>query len=51
MLCDKIIEAMFILLSEKEFEDIRVCDIAKMAGVNRLTNYRHFRSRQDVARL
>ena len=51
MLCDKIIEAMFILLTEKEFEDIRVCDIAKLAGVNRSTYYRHFHSRQDVARL
>ena len=51
MMCDRIIEAMFILLREKEFGDIRVCDIANLAGVNRSTYYRHFHSRQDIARL
>ena len=51
MICDCIVEAMFILLREKDFEDIRICDISNLAGVNRSTYYRHFRSRQDIARL
>ena len=51
MMCDYIVEAMFILLREKDFESIRICDIASLAGVNRSTYYRHFRSRQDIARL
>ncbi|MBP3879253.1 MAG: TetR/AcrR family transcriptional regulator [Lachnospiraceae bacterium] len=51
MLCGYIIEAMFLLLKEKPFEEIRICEIAKLAGVNRSTFYRHFHSRQDIARL
>ena len=51
MMCDNIIDAMFALLQEKDFENIRICEIANLAGVNRSTYYRHFRSRQDIARL
>lgn len=51
MICGYIVDAMFILLREKDFNDIRICDIAKLAGVNRSTFYRHFHSRQDIARL
>ena len=50
MMCDYIVEAMFILLREKDFENIRISEIADLAGVNRSTYYRHFHSRQDIAR-
>ena len=49
-MCDYIVEAMFILLREKDFENIRISEIADLAGVNRSTYYRHFHSRQDIAR-
>ena len=34
----------------KDFENIRISEIADLAGVNRSTYYRHFHSRQDIAR-
>ena len=49
-MCDYIVEAMFTLLREKDFENIRICEIADLAGVNRSTYYRHFHDRQDIAR-
>jgi len=43
-----IITALLKLMEEKPYEDISVTDIAKRAGVVRVTYYRHFNSKADV---
>ncbi len=45
---ESITEALFILMKEKPFEDIRVTDIAKKAGVGRVSFYRRYESKEDV---
>ena len=48
MMKSYIIEALLILMSEKEFQSITVEEIVAKAGVNRSTYYRHFNGKDDV---
>lgn len=43
-----IVQALFKLMSEYEFERISVTDIAQKAGVGRATFYRYFKRKEDV---
>ncbi len=43
-----IVQALFKLMNEYEFEKISVSDIAKKAGVGRATFYRYFKRKEDV---
>lgn len=43
-----IVEALFRLMSEHEYEKITVKDIAEKAGVGRATFYRYFKRKEDV---
>lgn len=43
-----ITEAVFLLMKEKQYDKINVTDIAKKAGIGRVTFYRHFTSKDDV---
>lgn len=45
---DYIITALLKLMEEKPYESITVTDIAKKAGVVRVTYYRHFKSKEDI---
>lgn len=42
------IEALFILMSEKPYESITIKEITEKAGVARLTFYRHFESKDQL---
>lgn len=48
MMKSYIVEALLILMSEKEFQSITVEEIVTKAGVNRSTYYRHFNGKDDV---
>lgn len=41
-------DALFRLLEKKEFEEITLTEIAKEAGVVRMTLYRHFKEKEDI---
>lgn len=43
-----IVQALFKLMSEYEYEKISVIDIADKAGVSRATFYRNFRRKEDI---
>lgn len=43
-----IVQALFKLMNEYEFEKIGVSDIARKAGVGRATFYRYFKRKEDV---
>ncbi len=43
-----IVEALFKLMGEYEYEKISVTDIAAKAGVGRATFYRYFKRKEDV---
>ncbi len=43
-----IMQALFKLMGEYEYEKISVTDIAKKAGVGRATFYRYFKCKEDV---
>ena len=43
-----IVQALFRLMSEYEYDRISVTDIAGKAGVGRATFYRYFKSKEDV---
>lgn len=43
-----IVQALFKLMSEYDYEKINVTDIAKKAGVGRATFYRYFKRKEDV---
>ncbi|MBD3107999.1 TetR/AcrR family transcriptional regulator [Bacillus sp. AGMB 02131] len=45
---DCIATAFFKLMKEKEYEDITITDIAKKAGVSRVTYYRNYNSKEDI---
>ncbi|QBO36858.1 TetR/AcrR family transcriptional regulator [Periweissella cryptocerci] len=47
---DWIIKALLSLMQEKEYQAIKVTEIAKRAGIARLTFYRHFATKEDVLR-
>lgn len=43
-----IVQALFRLMGEYEFDKISITDIVKKAGVGRATFYRHYKSKEDV---
>ncbi len=45
---ESIFLALLELMKEKEFSEIRIQDIAKKAGVSRISYYRNFKSKEDV---
>lgn len=48
MMKSYIVDALLILMSEKEFQSITIEEIAAKAGVNRSTYYRHFNGKEDI---
>lgn len=50
MMKSYIVESLFILLREKDFEKITIHEITIKAGVNRSTYYRNFNSKEDIIR-
>jgi len=48
IITDSIIQALFILLKERELSDISVTDLVAKAGVSRSSFYRNFNSFEDV---
>ncbi|MFV8290768.1 TetR/AcrR family transcriptional regulator [Aerococcus viridans] len=47
---DYIIQALFLLIDSKQYDDITITDIAKKAGVTRISFYRNFDSKEDILR-
>ena len=45
---DYITEGLFQLMERKDYHNITVTDITKRAGVNRVTFYRNFNSKEEV---
>ena len=45
---DYIIEALLLLMKKKRYTDIKIADITNKAGVNRVTFYRNFSSKEEV---
>ena len=45
---DCIFTALVLLMQKKEYDKISIVDIARKAGVSRMTYYRHFTSKEDV---
>lgn len=41
-------EAMVVLLKEKSFDKIKILDVARKAGVSRMTFYKYFHSKEGV---
>lgn len=48
MMKSYIVDALLILMSEKDFHSITIDELVKKAGVNRSTYYRHFTGKEDV---
>ncbi|MEI4353929.1 TetR/AcrR family transcriptional regulator [Streptococcus suis] len=47
---DYITQALFLLIDSKQYDDITITDIAKKAGVTRISFYRNFESKEDILR-
>lgn len=47
---DKVVNAFIELVDEKGYGDLTITDIARRAGVSRMTFYRQFSSKEDVAK-
>ena len=45
---DYIISALFRLMAYMDYDKITISDIAKKAGVSRVTFYRNFKSKEDI---
>lgn len=43
-----IVQALFKLMNENEYDKISVIDIVNKAGVGRATFYRHFKKKEDI---
>ncbi len=43
-----IYKALILLLKQKNYDEISVCDIAEKAGVSRMSFYRNFSSKDDL---
>lgn len=43
-----ITESLLILMNNKKYEDITITDIARKAGVTRITFYRNFKDKEDI---
>lgn len=48
MMKSYIVDALFILMKEKDFQSITIDELVKKAGVNRSTYYRHFHGKEDI---
>lgn len=48
MMKSYIVDALFILMEEKDFQSITIDELVKKAGVNRSTYYRHFHGKEDI---
>lgn len=51
LVVDSITEALFKLMNEKPFSEIKVTDLINKAGVARSTYYRNFNSKEDIVKL
>lgn len=45
-----ITEALLILMEKKPYDKITIGEVAKTAGVNRSSYYRHFKTKEDIIR-
>ena len=43
-------DALFLLMEEKDYEDIRITDVIRKSGISRSAFYRNYRSKDDVLR-
>lgn len=43
-----ITESLFLLMKQKDYQSITITDITKRAGVNRVTFYRNFNSKDEI---
>lgn len=43
-------EALFLLMREKDYEDIRITDIIRKSGISRSAFYRNYKTKDDVLR-
>ncbi|MDO4174105.1 MAG: TetR/AcrR family transcriptional regulator [Eubacteriales bacterium] len=48
MMKSYIVDALLILMEEKDFQSITIDELVKKAGVNRSTYYRHFSGKEDI---
>ena len=48
MMKSYLVDALLILMSEKDFQSITIDELVKKAGVNRSTYYRHFTGKEDI---
>lgn len=48
MMKSYIVDALLILMTEKDFQSITIGELVKKAGVNRSTYYRHFNGKEDI---
>lgn len=48
ILMGNLVDALLMLLEEKDYQDISIGEIADKAGVNRSTYYRNFSSKEDI---
>lgn len=48
MMKSYIVDALLILMEEKDFQSIIIDELVKKAGVNRSTYYRHFNAKEDI---
>ena len=48
MMKSYIAQSLLLLMKQKPFEEITVCEIVQKAGVHRSTYYRHFKKKEDV---
>ena len=48
---DYIIESLLTLMKKKDYQSITITDITNKAGVNRVTFYRNFNSKDDIIKI
>ena len=45
---ESLTDALFYLMSKKDFNNIAITELSKKAGVSRLSFYRNFDSKEDI---
>ena len=45
---ESLTDALFTLMSKKEFNDITITELSKKAGVSRLSFYRNYTSKEEI---
>ena len=45
---ESLTDALFKLMSKREFNDITISELSKKAGVSRLSFYRNYNSKEDI---